>query len=1041
MKLIKSVALLYTGLLTILAQSEPESQTFDLPRLADTPRNNIRLQKCGQAPLNPKSIDTLIVGGEDAIDGAFPWQVSLRGSQNGGHFCGGSIISDRWIVTASHCVQEGRSYYVRTGLQNRNGNPDQNIQTKKVIRHEKYGSPVGLNNDIALLELSESINFSTSVQAVCVHESNMELPSGSKSPIITGWGTTSENGSLANTLQMVEVPLTTPEKCRRTYGQSQITDQMICAGTDQGGLDSCQGDSGGPMVYKHNNQWMLLGVVSWGAGCARPGTPGVYARVSEFTEWITTNSGVISEITSGETNPTDPVTEKPDAVTDAPVNNDENQICGRASLNPRNINELIVGGATAIDGAYPWQVSLRRSANGNHFCGGSIISNRWIVTAAHCVQEGQTYYVRTGLQLRSDQPDQNIRTRSVVRHESYDSPVNFNNDIALLELSETIQFSKSVQAICIHDENLGLPIPGQAEPPIVTGWGTTSEGGNLANALQMVEVPLVTKNNCRQAYGSSQVTDEMICAGDFSQGGIDACQGDSGGPLVYKHENQWMLLGVVSWGGGCARPEAPGVYTRVYKFREWISQKTGVVSDIGNDDVTNDTTTETPQTETPTTEGPQVTPEKPDTEEPEIEYSNDKVIIAKSSTGVMQCAARRGKSGACYIRLAAPKGHGLKLTVNRIKRTEGCFKLFSRAGQLKGVKPIEVCEQLSSGTVLATFESDTITMDTHNFKGKIAINYETIDESQIVSEETTTARPDDTTTTTEESNNEPDTTPAENNRQCGNPAISPSITFKTGAESLAELSMAPTDFNASPYTTENVAFVVGGNVARKHSFPWQVSLRTNGNFHFCGGSLIGDDLILTAAHCSFNKNSQHVVIGDHTAGWSGNEDEGTKYTVKSVHTHPRYGGSGAPNNDFQLLKLDRKVQMSGKAQKICLPEKSNKFIDQKKCILTGWGLIDGINQQFPKYLMQAQLPTMSNQECNNRWGQITDQMICAGNGVSSGCNGDSGGPLVCRNEQGVYELAGVVSWGRQGCQPGRQPTVFARVTEALDWIDQVDRQN
>ena len=127
-----------------------------------------------------------------------------------------------------------------------------------------------------------------------------------------------------------------------------------------------------------------------------------------------------------------------------------------------------------------------------------------------------------------------------------------------------------------------------------------------------------------------------------------------------------------------------------------------------------------------------------------------------------------------------------------------------------------------------------------------------------------------------------------------------------------------------------------------------------------------------------------------------------------------------------------------------MPESVDTF-DNEECVVTGWGL-DEINNQgngLPNELLQAKIPTMTNQQCSNAgWGSyISDVMICAGNSRSGACNGDSGGPLVCKSSEGNWKLAGVVSWGISGCSPDRTPSVFARTSTALGWIEGVMAEN
>ncbi|XP_035693354.1 trypsin-like [Branchiostoma floridae] len=239
--------------------------------------------------------DNRIVGGEDASYGEFPLQVMiLRGGPDGSLMCGGSIIAERWIVTAAHCVdrQSAHRLGVSVGSHNLYSDDDdqENIQVKRVVQHEDYDDRT-IDNDIALLELETPITIGSHVGTVNLPDAESDV-SGGTTCTVTGWGRTSEGGSLARVLQKVDVPVVDRDDCRDSYG-TWITDNMICAGLDQGGKDSCQGDSGGPMVCGQVAGGATLdGIVSWGYGCAEAGYPGVYTRVGNYVNWIKTHTGL-----------------------------------------------------------------------------------------------------------------------------------------------------------------------------------------------------------------------------------------------------------------------------------------------------------------------------------------------------------------------------------------------------------------------------------------------------------------------------------------------------------------------------------------------------------------------------------------------------------------------------------------------------------------------------------------------------------------------------------------------------------------------------
>uniref|UniRef100_W5MNC6 chymotrypsin n=2 Tax=Lepisosteus oculatus TaxID=7918 RepID=W5MNC6_LEPOC len=238
---------------------------------------------CGTPAIQPVvSGYSRIVNGEEAIPGSWPWQVSLQDS-TGFHFCGGSLISQDWVVTAAHCGVR-TSHLVVLGEHDR-ASPAEDIQVIRVgqvFKNPKY-NPFTINNDITLIRLATSARLGVRVSPVCVSEASDDFPGGMMC-VTTGWGLTKHNAAdTPALLQQASLPLLTNTQCKQYWG-TKITDLMICAGAD--GASSCMGDSGGPLVCQKDGAWTLVGIVSWGSGTCSPSMPGVYARVSKLRSFI-----------------------------------------------------------------------------------------------------------------------------------------------------------------------------------------------------------------------------------------------------------------------------------------------------------------------------------------------------------------------------------------------------------------------------------------------------------------------------------------------------------------------------------------------------------------------------------------------------------------------------------------------------------------------------------------------------------------------------------------------------------------------------------
>ncbi|XP_073693519.1 chymotrypsin-like protease CTRL-1 [Garra rufa] len=247
-----------------------------------------QLNVCGRAPRNIKS---RIFGGKNAMTGAWPWQVSIRDKKSV-HFCGGTLITKDWVLSAAHCFQDRdvsdtEMYF--GGLNHSGFDPHEKSSTaRQIIKHHKFNKDNG-DNDIALVQLYSSVPFSDYIRPVCLAAAGSVFDADTVS-WVTGWGSLRQNGNISDILQEVMMPIVNNSKCGEV--QEPITDNMICAGwVNKEGKGICAGDSGGPMVSKYGSRWIQSGVSCCGDTCNKPKHPDVYTRVSEYQTWIMTNLG------------------------------------------------------------------------------------------------------------------------------------------------------------------------------------------------------------------------------------------------------------------------------------------------------------------------------------------------------------------------------------------------------------------------------------------------------------------------------------------------------------------------------------------------------------------------------------------------------------------------------------------------------------------------------------------------------------------------------------------------------------------------------
>lgn len=263
--------------------SDPHSHMKRNPTKPVPPELLELRQTCGIPVLHKR-----IIGGREADPNKWAWMAALLRRETGEHYCGGALISTRYVITAAHCTDglKAANITIRLGAHNIQ-EPSENVRDIEVSRireHPGFQKDTFMN-DIAVLRLKRPVKFDEYIRPVCLPERDDESYFG-KNAVATGWGTQTFGGPYSEVLREVKLVVWNNTECDNRFAQP-ITEVFLCAGPKKRQGDACQGDSGGPlMVQSTSKQWILVGVISWGIKCGEPGVPGIYTRIPHFLDFI-----------------------------------------------------------------------------------------------------------------------------------------------------------------------------------------------------------------------------------------------------------------------------------------------------------------------------------------------------------------------------------------------------------------------------------------------------------------------------------------------------------------------------------------------------------------------------------------------------------------------------------------------------------------------------------------------------------------------------------------------------------------------------------
>ncbi|KAG9511146.1 Pre-mRNA-splicing factor ATP-dependent RNA helicase PRP16 [Fragariocoptes setiger] len=634
------------------ADQSPEEEMID----------HYNTKTCGIA--DPDLKENVMVN--QARKGQFPWLVTLQIAKKNDepvHFCMGSFISDRWILSAAHCFANPKLQDIidQGELRIFSGSPDMHsshnteFYLKRIYYHAKFdrSSPVGF--DLSLIEIEDRAKFITHLNSSSSFINSVCLPiegkvySEGQAVKLAGWGDTEYHNKNSKPLRLLttDLKITNDKQCasiiskklEKVKYQFDHYKDFICADYN-GQRDACQGDSGAPLLQYSDNKAVAIGIVSYGLGCATAGAPGVYTRTSVFMPWIkdiTKNGGnakvqfVLIEpknttiianhtamklhlllsclVTFSLLNHTilplngvvvDGKSRGPSALLNQShavemIDNFNTKECGISDPDVEDSDFV----NHAREGQFPWLASfqVKTAVRWLHFCCGSFISDRFILSAAHCFADTDNLksFIETGrFMISAGTPDavspDDIRRKikRVYYHDKFlvKEPVGY--DIAIAELEEPVQFRTQrgrgafVNSIC-------LPIEGKDYAPgemvKVAGWGHSEFKRRTSSPKRLLTTDMIMRDRdrCASVYEKqlkssvplkntikrkAQELKDFLCAS--YRGERDTCQGDSGGPLMQYADGKAVAVGVVSYGLGCATKGVPGLYTRTSTYLPWI---------------------------------------------------------------------------------------------------------------------------------------------------------------------------------------------------------------------------------------------------------------------------------------------------------------------------------------------------------------------------------------------------------------------------------------------------------------------------------------
>ncbi|KAI3366179.1 hypothetical protein L3Q82_010006 [Scortum barcoo] len=750
--------------------------------------------------------------------------------------------------------------------------------------------------------------------------------------------------------------------------------------------------------------------------------------------------------------------------------------CGRLPPKETSLNQTVVGQTRLVGsnhcpkGGCPWQVLVQ--LNGKSHCGGVLINPDWVVTAAHCVEGNnpQNLTVVAGehnLDVEEG-TEQRIPVSMAITHYGY-VPATGDSDVALLQLSRPVTLNRHAIPVCLPTKDFAERELLLVRYHTVSGWGKRTTGGNanspgappstpVSPVLRTFSVPIIPNPQCSQT-SQFNFTTNMLCAG-YLKGQQESCRGDDGSPLVTLYGSTHFLTGVVGWGRGCTHPGYYGVYANMANFVDWVD---GVMKDPPTDrarhppgtmfwfhrlslgllllhlaaayvafldgKAANQVLTRRRRANSFFEEVKQGNMERECVEERcsweearEIFEDAKKTdefwnkYVDGDACESMPCAhgglCKDGVGGyTCYCQ-AGYQGSNCQMVIPEL-----CENKNGNCEHFCNIVQGNVECSCADGYFLAS--DDKSCNSNEKFKCGAII---TSSVRTIVRYERGNTTEDDTGLNHTDLNTNVTFTELTYGPETVQPS-EPSPTYNTGSEVLT-CQMA------------DMTRIVNGDDCPPGECPWQALLLNEDDRGFCGGTILNEYIILTAAHCMNQSRYIYVKLGEFDL--LRNEGNEATHQVETIITHNKYRPE-TYHNDIALIKLATPIKFSKFILPACIPEQD---FAEKVLMREPYGMVSGFGRlgegrQPSTILQRLTVPYVERHIClESTQLRISARMFCAGydETAKDACQGDSGGPHVTRYRN-TYFVTGIVSWG-EGCARKGKYGIYTQVSKYIGWIRQ-----